>query len=766
MTKNKVFDFLNELHKGGKWGFYWTDKTKKSTWFQAGQPAKIPNGHANWYFGIHATNEGGRVGERSKNATVSAVNCLYADFDAKDYGDKTATLNHVISLPVMPSVLIDTGGGYHAYWLLKDTLILASEADRQSAANIQANWAAFVGGDPGAKDLARVLRIPGTRNLKYENKPAVKFVGQWVSLDLKYDLNYLDELSQPKTKTTPKQTAKRQPGSPKDAGTHWLEQARLRATVGTRNNTGFWLACQLRDSGLAIGEAGPIMRAYAASVPGDNYSEAEALASLKSAYAQTARPPATGQGLGTEIRADIDLAKAPENDETIRILLSQSRDHEGHANCVLSLYPDKFSFCREFGWMFYNGQHWQQQNAEERVERAIVETLKARRLLAVEKEVEAIVKVTRATAANVKGTKDLLKSLVLVKPSDFDKAPDLLNCKNGVLDLRSGELIPHDHAQMFTYSLPIDYDPAASSKTWETFLHAVCGRDLTEYLQMALGYSLTGHTWEEILFYIFGPTRSGKGTFTETVLNMFGHGPIATESDFETFTASRTGDTQNFDLAPLKPCRFVAASESNKHNPLNPAKIKQLTGGNFIRCAFKHRTHFTYRPQFKIWLSSNHPVNVDVDDDAAWARVRVIHFPNSYLGKEDKTLKRRLSQPENLRGVLLWAAEGARRWYADKNGLPYPETIQQATDTQREAQDFIQQFIDEECSVADDKYISIGNLHAAYKNWCNDNGVPPKHMKAFSLALVGKGFKRTRKRLQGRQVRGIAGLTIGPAADD
>ncbi len=124
------------------------------------------------------------------------------------------------------------------------------------------------------------------------------------------------------------------------------------------------------------------------------------------------------------------------------------------------------------------------------------------------------------------------------------------------------------------------------------------------------------------------------------------------------FTAKREADAQNFDLAELKSARLVIASESNRYQSLNPAKIKQITGGNDIRAAFKHRDMFSYRPQFKVWLVSNHEVNGDPDDDALWGRMQVLTFPRSHLGEEDTELKQRLRRPGNLQGVLRWAVEG------------------------------------------------------------------------------------------------------------
>jgi len=423
------------------------------------------------------------------------------------------------------------------------------------------------------------------------------------------------------------------------------------------------------------------------------------------------------------------------------ILLSAGNNDYGNAQCMHYLFGGQFQYCAAYGWLWYNGKFWDKADAEAYVKRAAIDTLVRRRIEAVKDSREALVSATRPSATNVRSCLYLFEPLVTVDVSEFDQSPDLLNCANGVLDLRTGKLTAHNPRQRFTYALPVDYNPEANSQEWEKFLQDVTGekQEIVEYVQLCLGYSLTGHTWEEMLFYLYGPTRSGKGVFTETILTMMGKEPLATEVDFVTFTSPRDYDAQNFDLAPLKPCRFVAASESTKYQSFNTAKIKQLTGGNYIRCAFKHKDHFTYRPQFKIWLASNHPVNADPDDEAVWYRVRVIPFPNSYAEKEDKALKAQLQEPGNLRGVLRWAVEGARKWYAlDRHqGIQTPAIVKDATDEAQNGVDFVQQWLDE-CTTKtdnDEDYVTSQVLYIRYEQWCKNNGVMPKHQSGLTQAL-------------------------------
>jgi len=78
---------------------------------------------------------------------------------------------------------------------------------------------------------------------------------------------------------------------------HWLQQAIFRANIGNRNDTGFWLACQLRDAGLSSTAAEDVP--FPEKVPqssGQAYSRREWIASVRSAYSQAPRSPVPGNG--------------------------------------------------------------------------------------------------------------------------------------------------------------------------------------------------------------------------------------------------------------------------------------------------------------------------------------------------------------------------------------------------------------------------------------------------------------------------------------
>ncbi|EFH81634.1 DNA primase family protein [Ktedonobacter racemifer] len=449
-------------------------------------------------------------------------------------------------------------------------------------------------------------------------------------------------------------------------------------------------------------------------------------------------------------------------------LMDFSADDGGNADTFEVLYGSDFLHVPELGWLHYNGKFWEQDRAA--LVRAVEDTLVQRRLEAVRCDKEKIVGVTKRDVFRIDGATKLLESRLNADIEDFDNNPDLLNVANGVVELSTGDLAPHDPSQRFTYALATDYDPMADSSEWEAFLSQAVtpdgqeeDKELLNFIQQAVGYSVTGHTREERLFYVYGPTRSGKGTFTESLMTLVPR-PLSMEVDFNTFTARRDGNDQNFDLADMKPSRLIFASESNKYQSLNPGKIKQLTGGNWVQAAFKHKQRFSYRPQYAVWLSSNHKVMGDPEDDALWYRVLVVEFPNSHKGKEDTSLKARLKQPEAQRGILKWVVDGAFNWYATER-LQVPEGVKLATQAHRDDLDNIALWINDEVIEEDGAFASSAELYQSYKPWCEDNGVEPKKSRELGLALKKRGYEDSKDYIllengKRKQVRGWRGVRV------
>lgn len=224
--------FLNRLHRGGNYRYLWFD-TKRTVWFNGVKQLPVPPDKVNVYFGVHPTRAEHDAYHRAKLEDIAAINCLFAEFDIKDYGDKPKTLKHVERLRPVPSVIVDSGGGYHAYWILARIFLLETTFDLERARIAQANWVHYAGGDKGAKDITRVLRLPGTHNYKEKyapNFPEVQFVK--FNLELEYELAGLARLSKRAAEIPPEVVGK--PEQASTALSKYVDRV-SQASVGERN---------------------------------------------------------------------------------------------------------------------------------------------------------------------------------------------------------------------------------------------------------------------------------------------------------------------------------------------------------------------------------------------------------------------------------------------------------------------------------------------------------------------------------------------------
>jgi putative DNA primase/helicase len=219
----------------------------------------------------------------------------------------------------------------------------------------------------------------------------------------------------------------------------------------------------------------------------------------------------------------------------------------------------------------------------------------------------------------------LARAIMPKASEDFDKDPTLLNTPFGTVHLPTGDHLDNYPLHDISKSTTVAYDPEATCPTWDRFLHTIMGGNtaLMEFLQRAVGYSLTGSTKERKAFILYGSGRNGKSTFLRTIQTALGD--YATTASSNLIMAGRDEKTYN-DLAALRGTRFVAASESGKGKAMDTGIFKLITGDENISARFLYGEWFTFRPQFKLWLATNHRPDVDADDQALWDRIRLIPF--------------------------------------------------------------------------------------------------------------------------------------------
>jgi putative DNA primase/helicase len=319
---------------------------------------------------------------------------------------------------------------------------------------------------------------------------------------------------------------------------------------------------------------------------------------------------------------------------------------------------------------------------------------------------------------------------------NFDSDPWLLNCQNGALDLRNGELRPHDRNDHLTTCLPVAYNPAAKCPRWTRFMDEIFGGDesLVEFMHRALGYALTGDISEQAMFILYGFGANGKSTMLNTVATLLGD--LAKHSNVETFTEHKASRIPE-DRARLRGARFVTTSETGRGHQLDESFVKDATGGEPITARFLHQNTFEFRPAFKLFMACNHKPGISGTDHGIWRRIRLVPFDQKFDPRQEPDLEFTLKN--ELAGILAWAVEGCRKWQ-DK-GLGMPDAVKVATESYRSESDLLGTFLNECCKTDPILTTSASDLYNAYREWCDNGGYRPMNQRNFGLGLKERGFE-------------------------
>lgn len=283
---------------------------------------------------------------------------------------------------------------------------------------------------------------------------------------------------------------------------------------------------------------------------------------------------------------------------------------------------------------------------------------------------------------------------VSVVSETFDADAYLLNCRNGVFDLRNNRFLAHSPDLLLSKICNAPYDKDAQCPRWSEFLLTVFlhNYELIDFVQKVVGYALTGDVSMQMFFILHGNGANGKSTFVETIYKMLGSYAVITPTT--TLTVKRDGEIPN-DVARLKGARFVISSELERSKTLDEALVKRFTSDEPITARFLRKEFFEFRPTAKIFLSSNYKPTIKGTDDGIWRRIKLIPFEHKFTGdKKIEKYAEKFLYPE-LPGILRWAIEGYQR--LQQEGLKEPDIVRYATNEYKSSEDVIAGFLDEFC---------------------------------------------------------------------
>lgn len=768
---------------------------------------------------LRATTVKGKLppGSRGGVKDTKSIPGLWGDVDIAGPGHKTTkplppTMDDAIAIVLTsglpePTLWIHSGGGLYPWWILQKPHEVEDEEDLEQLENLSSHWqeilavsATKLGWHYGTetKDLARVLRIPGTINRKVPEAPVRAKLLEDLGTGVSYSLEQLYEaMTQnlgriPKpdrylpTKVIDLHSSELSPGDALEmepwesslllggrdswelhhqtGGTsYWTRPGKSRRD-GHSATTGYDSArdrMYVFTSSTELPSQEPLTKfaVYTFLNHGGNFEAAAGhLRHLR---------------LGSQQLVPVEIPPAepwnpsppdPEmQNQTGTSYWSRfSWDDMGNAERFSYRYRDVVRYLVDVGnWTVHGAGKWEQVteapinalaqqliNELPRLESNLYsdEASVASNGKQVPSEQEQFL--SWATKQRFDGKLNAMRRQSEARPElyakldDFDQDPMLLNCINGVLDLRTGILRATSPDLLLMQQANVAWDENAKCPEWERYLEMVFpDTEAREYLQRVTGYSLTGDVSERVMFLHFGGGDNGKSIFLDVIGKILGSYSIVVGT--ETLMTKSFQSNHNADIARMARKRFLRASETNVGKHLDEGQVKLLAGGDDVIVARYpyQKFPFEFQPTGKIHLATNHAPEVS-DSNSIWRRIRLIDW-NIRIPEKDQNpyLTKELLERERS-GILAWAVRGCLEW--QKSRLLVPPSLEARQLQLRSDQSVFGQFLEDCVREYTGNVERHGRIYQIYRMWCDDNGAKPMSGKAFTMAMQERGHKRWR----------------------
>ncbi|WP_407543719.1 phage/plasmid primase, P4 family (plasmid) [Deinococcus radiomollis] len=706
--------------------------------------------------------DGADVLKMSPEALREAATRLYADAMAR-----------CVFQELRPVAVVYSGHGLQLYF--------AREARSTTADTVRINLALFelfqdLGADKTIRNPERILRVPGGFNLKNPERPVqvevwhidanARVQDQVVeALIPKPEPRAAAPVSKPPRKVAPVSTdkakgraEKRRRAEVAAAVNGEVENVRS-ALDGERNNTLNIAAVKLARF-LPHGELeeGELIEALTTAALAAGLTAGETAATIQSGIAFGTQDPADPQRHDEE-EARKEEAKTRPAKVTVERLAPQkasprkarytlptfekgTQEGTDEANAMIlaaNNLSDRLRYSMGLGWHVYRGNGTWEKDSEltlaaqvaGEVLREVVGQyfLDAVNQRAGKEELQRIGRWASAVC-NVGTVKAALlaaagKTGFLTSVEAWNEQPDLLNCKNGVLELRTGKLRPHSPDDLMTWQAGAAFNPAAQHPYVDALLELLKADGRYDFIQRSVGSTLYGSAPNEVFTVLQGEGGTGKGTLIDAVVGMLGD--YATTVNVEVLLSNNHGETGTGpkpELLKLQGKRLAVAGEPPKGARFNAGRVKGMTGNDPITARTTHSpVMVTFTPVFKLWIHTNYAIGAAHDDTGLQRRIRVVPFTakpaTPDLAFKD-TLKR---DPTALSALLNWALEGCRLWLSSSYSLGESQAVSTATGGYWKDQNPYDRFAADRLNFAEYVEVTGAALRNAFETWALENGV-------------------------------------------
>lgn len=449
--------------------------------------------------------------------------------------------------------------------------------------------------------------------------------------------------------------------------------------------------------------------------------------------------------LDNSIAKAIELACSHDKEPDTLHLLQYPNNDTGNADRFLALFNSQVRCNIDTDqWYRYDGTYWQPQTLA-RMKYCCDELTSTMEELS-EWTCDPLHHKIIANIGNEATMNNMLRNAarkVAIEMSDLNKESNLIVANNGIVDLTTGELLPHDSSYLITRKVNINYNLEAPEPTrFLQFLDEICCCDnkLMDYLMLSLGYAITGETKEQIMFIWNGDGSNGKGVLMNLLRKMFKDfcGSLSQDSLLKKKEATSINPT----VAEALTKRIAFLSEFNRNAQLDTALVKSLTGQDDVQVRELYKNHVTMNPNCKIIAATNFLPQIDWTDYAMRRRVVIIPFNAIFAGKNcDPNLESKLLEEQE--GIFKLLVDQAKRYYQegllkDKTILREPEFMKRYLNEELRKSDRVHCFIEDKLDITENNedIISQEELYRHYRGYCIENGYDAENQTNFGKKFI------------------------------
>jgi putative DNA primase/helicase len=335
-------------------------------------------------------------------------------------------------------------------------------------------------------------------------------------------------------------------------------------------------------------------------------------------------------------------------------------------------------------------------------------------------------------------------------------------CQNGLVNMATRELIPPTPGYFNTSRVPFDYDRHAPTPVcWLAFLESLWPDDpeAIAALQEMFGYVLSGRRHLQKIFFLVGPTRSGKGTISKILTALVGAEHCA--------SPTMAGLATNFGLQALIGKTLATIEDARMPRDADGIveRLLMISGQDRINVGRKHREDWIGQLSAQMVMLSNELPKLTDASAAIAGRFIILRMTLSFLGKEDQYLLENL-MPE-LPAIFNWSLDGLDRLTKRGRFLP-PESSAEAVDLIRGRSSPITQFLMDCCELEPDSTVTVDEMWIAWRRWCSTEGrdhTGTKSTLETDLFAAEPRIRQFRPRSgDGPRVRMYRGVRLTPGA--